>query len=72
MNSGKNWDDCEEHEICPIIGDTLCFDVSDPMYPPEWCYGEDGAPCCTAFIPLGTPPIPERDTLTIDMFEEQA
>jgi hypothetical protein len=36
---------------------------------PEWVYGDDGQPKCTAFVPLGER-IVERDDKTIDMFAE--
>jgi hypothetical protein len=38
---------------------------------PEWVYGEDGQPKCTAFVPVGTP-IVERDDRTLDMFASEA
>jgi hypothetical protein len=34
---------------CPILGATFMLAVEDPLYPPEWTYGEDGQPKCTAF-----------------------
>lgn len=68
MNSGKDYDACEPHEICSIIGDTLAYKISDPEYPKEWIYGEDGCPMCTAFVPVGTK-IVERCERTIDMFD---
>lgn len=35
---------------CPILTRTLALDIGDPDYPKEWVWGEDGKPCCTAFI----------------------
>lgn len=67
MSEGKNYDDCDDSEVCKIIADTLAYDIDDQKYPKEWCY-KDGQPCCTAFVQVGMQ-IPERDTLTIDMFE---
>lgn len=66
MNSGKEWDKCEPHEICSIIGDTLAYDIKHPKYPKEWIYGEDGRPTCTAFIPVGTK-APERCEHTLEL-----
>ena len=42
-------DDMENNVMCPIIGQTMAFDVDEPGYPKEWQYGEDGKPLCTAF-----------------------
>lgn len=28
------------------------FDVADDEYPKEWIYGQDGQPCCTAFVAI--------------------
>lgn len=69
MRDGKHIDECEEGEICEIIGATMRFNVEDPEYPKEWVYGMDGQPMCSAFVPLGDKPV-FRDPLTIDMFEE--
>jgi hypothetical protein len=69
MSEGKHYDDCEENEICKIIGDTMAYKIADPEYPKEWIK-VDGVPTCTAFVQAGNP-IPLRDDLTIDMFEVQ-
>ena len=34
---------------CPILGATLNLAIGEPGYPPEWIYGADGKPTCTAF-----------------------
>jgi len=34
---------------CPIVAATMAYSPADPEYPPEWQYGEDGQPQCTAF-----------------------
>ena len=39
----------ERDPPCAIMLGTFVFDVRDPEYPKEWCYTEDGQPCCTAF-----------------------
>lgn len=70
MREGENYDDCDDNEVCAIIGKTFAFDVEDEEYPKEWQYGKDGQPCCTAFAPAGSPIPPPPDTLTIDMFKE--
>lgn len=69
MSEGKNYDECDDNEVCQIIADTFAYDVDDPKYPKEWIVKSDG-PTCTAFIQAGQP-IPLRDELTIDMFEVQ-
>lgn len=69
MSEGKDFDECEENEICSIIADTLAYDVDEPQYPQEWRYDESGEPCCTAFIPVGQNAV-ERCDKTIDMFSE--
>jgi len=68
MSEGKDYDECDESEICEIIGATMRFKVEDPGYPKEWVYGTDGQPKCTAFVQVGDK-IVFRDPLTTDMFE---
>ena len=70
MSAGKNWDDCEDSEICSIIGDTLAYDVSHPKYPKEWIRGKNG-PECTAFIPVDRGLPVARCECTIDMFKDK-
>lgn len=76
MGHGKDFDDCGDDELCKIIADSMAYKVSDPEYPREWCYGADGYPQCTAFVPLGTlaslrvSSVAERDDRTGDMFSE--
>lgn len=36
-------------DSCPIIANSMVYNTSDPEYPTEWIYGEDGQPTCTAF-----------------------
>jgi hypothetical protein len=68
MNGSKLEDDCDDNDLCQIIAATFRCEVTDPEYPHEWCYGKDGFPCCTAFVPAGEP-IPEpRCDHTPDMF----
>lgn len=61
-----NWMD--DFERCDIIDKTMLFNVDDPEYPSEWVYGEDGQPCCTAFVATGDERSVFRDPLTVDMF----
>jgi hypothetical protein len=68
MNSGKEWEKCEPHEICSIIADTLAYDIKHPKYPKEWIWDQDGTPRCLAFEPIGKP---ERCQNTVDMFTGQ-
>lgn len=56
-----------ESEDCSIMEAAHILDVNDPGYPAEWCYDINGLPCCTAFIPEGTP-IHYKDDVTADMF----
>lgn len=34
---------------CPIIPNSMAYDISDPNYPPEWRWSERGQPVCLAF-----------------------
>ena len=65
MSEGKDWDECEEDEICSIIGDTLAYSIDDPKYPKQWVYGQNGRPMCLAFEEKDKP---YRCSRTIDMF----
>ena len=55
MNSGKRFEDCRPHEICPLIGATDRLEATDPAYPREWRYDRTSRPSCAAFIPVGQP-----------------
>lgn len=62
----------EDGDNCEILGKTFAFKVEDPEYPPEWQYGADGHPTCTAFSILDgeeAEPVAERCKHTVDMFE---
>jgi len=64
-----DWCDyCErdKDEDCPILADSLAFDVDHPRYPREWVYGKDG-PECTAYVELGKPVPPPKDEYTLDL-----
>lgn len=61
---------CDARSLCPIIGQTMEYNVEDDEYPEEWQYAHDGQPCCAAFVnadtlPSGTP----RCDRTVDMFD---
>lgn len=68
MLKGLPLEECDDNQICDIVCKTFALSVSDPDYPPEWQYGKDGQPMCTAFWPAGNPLPPERDELTGDLF----
>lgn len=54
MNSGKDYDECEESEICPIIADAFRGQVKEWVWKGEpWADGS--YPMCTAFVPVGQP-----------------
>jgi hypothetical protein len=42
---------CEEG--CGILVRTYAYAIDDPEYPTEWRMASDGAPYCTAFVPIG-------------------
>jgi hypothetical protein len=67
MMAGLPLEECDDNQICELIGKTYMLAVDHPDYPSEWQYGKDGQPCCTAFVPAGQP-IPIKDEHTLDMF----
>jgi hypothetical protein len=69
---GVDITECDDNEVCRIIGNTFAYRVDDPEYPIEWQYDKDGQPCCTAFVPAGQPIPPEKDEFTGDLFEAAA
>ena len=45
---------CTKDSNCMIRFLTRCHQETDPEYPKEWVYGDDGQPTCTAFeVPAG-------------------
>ena len=62
MREGAALEDCDDNELCSIIAYRL-IERQDP----EWIYGEDGQPKCTAFHEFGMP-APYRCADTSDMF----
>lgn len=67
MSEGKDMEECDDDEMCKIIGNTMAFDIGDPEYPNEWQYDHKGMPVCTAFVQAGMP-VPLKDDLTMDLF----
>ncbi len=59
-------DDTDPAIGCKIIADALAFDITNPLYPKEWIYGDDGQPKCTAFTDDKSKPW--RCDKTLDMF----
>lgn len=53
---------------CLIVGATFAYAIEDLHYPKEWQYGEDGQPCCTAFVPAGDATPATRCDRTRDLF----
>lgn len=70
MSEGKDIDECGPGDLCEILAQTAMFDVEDPEYPKAWTYGNDGRPCCTAFLPIGEEP-KYRCERTPDMFPQE-
>jgi hypothetical protein len=71
MREGEPLDECNDEELCEIIGKTFAFGEDDPRYPPEWRYGPDGRPFCTAFVEAGEPIPPYPDTVSGDLFAQE-
>jgi hypothetical protein len=44
----KLWRD-DLGDSCPIVADTMIYDIDEPKYPNEWRYADRG-PVCTAFV----------------------
>lgn len=72
MLKGLPLEECDDNQICEIVGRTYMLKVDDPGYPAEWQYGKDGQPMCTAFWPAGNPLPAPKDELTADMFDGAA
>lgn len=68
MREGADYDALKDDDVCHIPAATMAFDVEDDEYPKAWQYGIDGQPCCTAFVPEGSPVPPPRCDSTADMF----
>lgn len=59
-------DNVDPAKGCKIIADAFAFEITDPRYPKEWIYGDDGQPKCTAFTTDPTKPV--RCDQTMDLF----
>lgn len=68
MLHGLPLEDCDDNQVCPIIGDSYLYQVDHPSYPAQWQYGPDGQPRCTDFVPDGSPIPPPPDTASGDLF----
>jgi hypothetical protein len=69
MREGVDPSDCDDNEVCLIIGRTFVYDIDHAEYPIEWQFGKDGQPCCTAFVPAGQEVPAPRCEHTLDMFK---
>lgn len=67
MTEGMAMHECDDNQVCQIIGNTMAFNIDHAEYPKEWNYDSNGQPQCTAFIQAGQP-IPLKDDLTMDLF----
>jgi hypothetical protein len=70
FRDGVPFEECDDNELCAIIGATMCYAIDDPEYPKEWVCDKDDAPVCTAFVPFGDPLPEPRCAYTRDIFEE--
>lgn len=57
-----------EGDACRIILAAMAFSPRDAEYPPEWIYGEDGQPQCSAFQDKHAPRPAYRCKTTVDLF----
>ena len=48
-NCVREGDGDKFESFCEIAAKSFAFDIDEPGYPPEWQYGPDGQPVCTAF-----------------------
>ncbi len=55
-------------DSCPIVANSFVYDVEDPNYPPEWQYGADGIPICTAFQEIDAPDRQDPNAAIGDLF----
>ena len=68
-SEGKPIEECEDNELCPILGKTMAHDVDDPEFPGDWIYDGDGKPCCTSWLSTSDKPV-ERCEHTIDWIDQ--
>jgi hypothetical protein len=67
MRDGKDIDECDDSEVCPIVG-RIFLPIDDPEYPAELRYDGASEPCCTAFVPAGEEVPAPRCEWTADLF----
>lgn len=68
QREGHTADGGDDGQRCEIMGMTMIYQANEPEYPAAWQYGNDGQPCCTAFIPAGEPITAPRCTHTLELF----
>ena len=44
---------CQIKGICKIWPQTFLYHITDPEYPSQWIYDENGAPICVSFRDAG-------------------
>jgi len=42
--------DMDKKPKCKLMTASMCFDITEPEYPKEWCYDENDKPVCTKFV----------------------
>ncbi|MGA0608889.1 hypothetical protein [Caldimonas sp. KR1-144] len=62
MSGRVSMEESDGEGLCEILGNSYIDEV------PEWIYGEDGYPKCTAFSPLDDPS-PVADDRTLPLFD---
>lgn len=67
MRDGEPIEECDDDEKCEILGNSF-LGIDHPDFPKEWCYGKDGQPCCTAYVPADQELPAPRCEFTQDMF----
>lgn len=65
MREGADFDDCDDNEVCEIIGASFRDEAV------EWRELDDGRCVCVAYIQEGQPIPPPRCTQTVDMFGDE-
>ena len=70
MMAGLPLEECDDNQVCALIGLTYLHPVEHPDYPAQWQYGKDGQPRCTDFVAKGQP-IPVKDEHTGDLFANE-
>lgn len=61
--------DPDRNPGCDIIARTMALKETDPRYPTEWIYDENGSACCTAWCKEEKDGEAPRCEKTIDLFQ---